>query len=75
MVSFLALYRGDSVQSAELVAVSTNSDLIADVAHQLLSEPESGRRPDDPALASLQQGKEQALRLVRDEAQERAGDG
>lgn len=71
MVSFLAIYRGDSVQSAELVAVSTDSHLIASVARELLSEPESEQGPDDPALDSLRQGKERALRLVQEEAERR----
>lgn len=75
MVSFLALYRGESLQSAELVAVSTNRELVAHVAEELLTGRAAQRKPDDPALDSIREGKNQALRLVRDEAQEGVSDG
>lgn len=65
MVSYLALFRGDSVASAELVAVSTDPDLIAHVAAALLER--RPHHPRDPALESLAAGRRRALELVRDE--------
>lgn len=69
MVSFIALYRGSSVANAELVAVTTDSDLICQVASSLLTEKE---KPADPAVAALKTGRQRALRLVVKET--RSGD-
>lgn len=74
MVSFLALYRGKSLQSAQLVAVSTQSDLVAEVAGELLLEQAARSETEDPALGSVQTGRERALRLIRDEADIRQSD-
>lgn len=71
MVSFLALYRGESLQAAELVAVSTDSHLVAHVAGELLTQEKFDPARKDPALDSIRQGKNQALQLVREEAEER----
>ena len=66
MVSFLALYRGASLGSAELIAVSTDPDLISQVATALLKDYSS--EYTDPAISSLARGRKQALKLIRTEA-------
>lgn len=69
MVSFLTLYRGPSLAAAELIAVTTDPDLIAQVAGALLKD----RSPDpgvDPAVSALKAGRRRALRLVRAEAED-----
>jgi hypothetical protein len=63
MLSFVALYRGRDLPSAELVAVSTDPGLVADVASALLSRTPRGR-PADPALGALNTGRRRALRVV-----------
>ncbi len=69
MVSFLALYRGDSIGTAELVAVTTNQRLIATIATELLSgRDEEQFDADDPAVAAVKRGRRRALELVRHEA-------
>ena len=67
MVSFLALYRGSSVASAELVAVSTDPDLVGRYANDLLHNPDLEERTTDPALREILEGRRRALELVRDE--------
>jgi hypothetical protein len=71
MVSFLALYRGASLESAELVSVSTDPELVAFVAGALLKKKcgETG----DPALAALRTGRRRALNVLRRQGRDVAG--
>lgn len=66
--SFLALYRGESVGSAQLVAVSADPDLVREFADRLLASDRDG--PGDPVTDAVDEGRREALKLVRDEAQE-----
>jgi hypothetical protein len=68
MVSFLALYRGDSVATAELIAVTNDSDLVCQVASSLLGHKE---KPSDPAVAALKSGRARALKVMIGEARSR----
>ncbi len=72
VVTFIALYRGSRLSSAELVAVSTDPSLVAHVAAALLAthehEPEGS---GDVATQALSAGRQHALELVRDEASSR----
>lgn len=66
MTSFLALYRGSSVASAEVVGMSADPELVAEFATRMLQ-----RRPTpegDPVLAARRRSERHVLRLVRDEA-------
>ena len=69
MVSFLALYRGKSLERAELVAVSTQSTLVAHGAGALLAEQKG--RPSaaegDLALNALTGGRRHALQIIEEE--------
>jgi len=74
MVSFLALYRGASLSSAELVAVSTAPDLITHVAATLLSDPKKKEsETPDKAILALDSGRRRALRVVYKEARQCTG--
>ena len=65
MSSFLALYRGRTVGEAQLVAVTTDPGVVAAFATRLLSgTPEEDDAADDPVLATIEQGRRQALRLI-----------
>jgi len=69
MVTFIAIYRGAEIDTAKMVAVSADPDLVVQVVSQLLESPQStGEAVSDPVLASLDQGRRQALRLIRDSA-------
>lgn len=68
MVSFLALYRGQSVGDAELVTVSTDPELVGRFADELLEE--RGPIPEDPVVSAIREGERRGLRIVRDEAEE-----
>lgn len=68
MVSFLALYRGDSVGAAELVAVSTDPELVGRFADELLEERDDVH--DDPVVSAIREAERRGLRVVRDEAEE-----
>ena len=67
MVSFVTLYRGASIATAELIAVSTDPDLVAYVAGALLRERQAALS-GDPAASALARGRRRALRLVRAKA-------
>ena len=68
MTSFVALYRGPTVGSAELVAVSTAPELVRELAAQMLIEPEGPEA--NGALHELERGRRRALRLIHDQASE-----
>jgi hypothetical protein len=64
--TFVALYRGRTVSSAHLVAVSNDPHLIADVSARLLTHQQDEEA--DPVVARLERGRRAALRLMRKEA-------
>ena len=62
MTTFLALYRGETVSSAKLVAVTVNQALVREVASKLLDDmPEN----TDAVLQEVEQGRRSALRLIQ----------
>lgn len=65
MPTFVAVYHGQTVADAELIAVSADPVLVGDVAERLLVRNEGA---SDPVLASLSRGRRAALRLVKREA-------
>ncbi len=67
LASFIALYRGDTISSADLVATTADPGLVRDFAERLLSTPES--QEPDAVLRELALGRRRALRLVRDGAE------
>jgi hypothetical protein len=73
MVSFLALYRGPDLPTAELVAVSADAALVAQVATALLRAP-GHAAPKDRAIQALTGGRRRALRFIAAEVK-RTPDG
>ena len=65
MTNFVALYRGDTVQSARLVGVTGDPMVIAEVSARLLQE--SSKQDADPVISSMQEGRRNAIRLIRRE--------
>lgn len=63
--TFIALYRGESVTGAKLLAVTANPEIVGDLARRLLDEHETDA---DPVTSELEQGRRRALQLVRDGA-------
>lgn len=61
--TFLALYRGESVGGAKLLALTAEPEIVGDFARRLLDEPEAEA---DPVALELERGRRSALRLVRD---------
>lgn len=68
MATFLALYRGDSVSAAKLLALTAEPALVSDFAARLLAEPEE-QEQQDAVLGELENGRRRALRLVEREAE------
>jgi hypothetical protein len=66
MKTLLALYRGESIVEAKIIAVSADPDLISYVAGRLLSQSDP---PIDPVLVKLQRGRQGALRALKREAE------
>jgi hypothetical protein len=67
LATFLALYRGDSVSSAKLLALSAEPALVRDYAARLLEGSER-EHESDPILEELAQGRRRSLELVRNGA-------
>lgn len=70
MVTFIAVYRGASIQEAQMVAVSVNTALAAKVADHILQEqnllPQSSA---DAVRNAIHQGRQHALHLIKSEAE------
>jgi hypothetical protein len=66
MPTFVAVYRGDSVASAKLIAVTAEPDLGSHVSGRLLRRQDDG--PRDPVITRLERGRRSALRLISEEA-------
>jgi hypothetical protein len=62
--TFLALYRGDSVSDAKLVALTATPEVVRDFAERLLAQPET---EDDPVSLEVERGRRRALRRVKSE--------
>ena len=64
MISYIALYRGDTLADSQLVAVSNAPGIVRRAAKDLLAS----QSPDsDPISAAVIKGKRRALELVSDE--------
>jgi hypothetical protein len=62
--SFVALYRGRTISSARLIAVSADQRLAADVAAHMRCQPMAS---DDSIVTELERGRDAALRLIEEE--------
>jgi hypothetical protein len=67
LTSFLALYRGESIAVAKIVAVTAESELVREFAARMLAESEL---EPDFVLRELENGRRRALELVRGEDSE-----
>jgi HEAT repeat protein len=63
MTTFLALYRGNSVSAAKLLALTAEPELVRHFAARMLAEP--GEQEPDPVLQQLEEGQRGALRQVQ----------
>ncbi len=64
--TFLALYRGESVSGARLLAVTAEPELVRDFVSRLLGEPEA---EEDSVTLELERGRRRALQLVKSETE------
>jgi hypothetical protein len=64
LATFLALYRGESVSAAKLLALTAEPALVRDFAARLLVESVQ-TQDTDPVLGELEQGRRRALHLVK----------
>lgn len=71
VTSFVVLYRGASVESARIVAISADPATVATVADELLEEerPPPQASGADPVRDLLTGRRREALELVREEAE------
>jgi hypothetical protein len=65
--SFIAVYRGESVSAARLIAVSADPSLVADVSSRMLRD-DAADEEADPVVAPIDRARRRALRLVHKEA-------
>jgi hypothetical protein len=66
LTNFIALYRGETVTSAKIVAVTADADLVADLAARMLRRQEE-EIENDSVVRSLDDGRRRALRLITEE--------
>ena len=59
--TFLALYRGESVSAAKLIALTAQPALVRELAARMLAEPED---ETDPVTAELERGRRRALQVI-----------
>lgn len=62
MTTFVALYRGQTVAEARLIAVSADPDLVSEVSTRLLDASVSS---EDPIIQRLEHGRTAALQLLK----------
>lgn len=63
----MALYRGETIAAAKLVAVSAEPGLVRDLAARILAEPED--EEPDAVLQELSRSRRRALQLVKSESE------
>lgn len=70
--AFLVLYSGADVESARMVAVTADPEIVRDFTDRMLErdQPTYG----DPVADAVAQGRRQALQLVRDEIRPEAAE-
>ena len=66
MATFVAIYRGETIAGARLIALSADPTLVADVSTRILQEHPC--QDADPIIACVEQGRQAALRLIKREA-------
>jgi hypothetical protein len=65
MVNFIALYRGRTLNDAEVIAITGEVSVVSEFAERMLMKDDG---ETDPILRQAQEGKRRVLELVRDEA-------
>ena len=71
MTTFLALYRGRTIEDAELIAVSIDSDLIQHAAAHIIANAPMSH--DDTVLNALHERRMDALQLLMTEISAQEG--
>jgi len=70
MLSYVGVYRGKSVGSAHLVAVSSDPVIVADVSERMLSQADDCSEAEpDPIVRRLKDGRREALKALLREIQ------
>jgi hypothetical protein len=68
MATFVAIYRGETVAGARLIALSADPALVAEVSARILAEHASEN--PDPIVACVDNGRRAALRLIAREVED-----
>jgi hypothetical protein len=68
MTTFVALYRGQTIAEARLIAVSADPALVSEVSAHLLDASVS---TEDPVIRRLEHGRVAALQLLKREASDK----
>jgi len=72
MTTFVALYRGQTIAEARLIAVSADPDLINEVSTRLLdAASDFSKTAEDPVIQRLEHGRVAALHLLKKEASDK----
>lgn len=68
MVTFVTLYRGETIQSAKMIAVTNEPEAILQVALIILEqydfESDMEEGSNDPVVQAIEEGRKNALRVI-----------
>jgi hypothetical protein len=70
MADYVALYRGETTDTATLIAVTVDRIIVRDFAARLLSCGQDPFREKDAAIKEIDDGRKRALQAVLAEAQQ-----
>jgi len=68
LITFIAVYRGETIADARLIATSVDPALVAEVSSKLLADRAAADQSADPAIAAIERGRRSALRVIKAEA-------
>lgn len=63
--TFIAIYSGDTINSAKVVAVSADPQLVSYVAEKLLESNPAREPACDPVVNAIEDGRRQALKIIK----------
>jgi hypothetical protein len=70
VATFVAIYRGETIAGARLIALSADPALVAEVSARILHEHPA--KDPDPVVACVEHGRRAALRLIQQEVADAA---
>ncbi len=71
MTTFIAIYRGDTVANAKLIAVSADPELVSRIASSFAKQENNSN--NDGVLDTLESARRKALKFIQEELKDERG--